>query len=496
MLLFSAQSIYPNEIIVNYGSSAVSGDISVKAGCGTIVGNASTLAITVNQLPSEAQAFSGPSSICIGQSGQSGVIYNVPIIANATSYQWTLPSGARCTSGCTTNIIRVDYGATAVSGNITVNGVNSCGGGKAYSLAVNVNKTKPTSTGTISGSPSVCRGQNIVYSIPAIADATSYQWTLPSGVTGTSTTNSISVYYTNNARRSGNITVTPVNGCGVGDTASLPITVDALYPYPTGTISGATEVCVGQKNVIYTIPPIDYAYSYEWILPSGVTGTSNTNSIIVNYGSAAVSGNIKVKGINACGVGETASLAITVGCPSTRISLTGPGGPAPGADWGVDYFLKDAGGGIWTANNIVLPGGPLKFRLNADWITNWGATSWPSGAGFQDGPNIPGIKGTYNVTFNQNTGEYKFFNQSLSIDANVLNDKIGISPNPTHSVLNLSVNKGTSVEKVTIVDITGKVVVKQTKNLSTINVEQLAKGVYILTAYAGDKKYQEKFIKE
>lgn len=37
---------------------------------------------------------------------------------------------------------------------------------------------------------------------------------------------------------------------------------------------------------------------------------------------------------------------------------------------------------------------------------------------------------------------------------------------------------------------------EQTENLSSINVEKLAKGVYILTAYAGDNKYQEKFIKE
>ena len=178
-----------------------------------------------------------------------------------------------------------------------------------------------------------------------------------------------------------------------------------------------------------------------------------------------------------------------------KIAITGPGGPSTGADWGVDYFLTDAGGGIWTANNIVLPGGPLKFRLNGTWITNWGATRWPTGIGTQDGPNIPGIAGTYNVIFNQNTGEYSF-SKSLSIDAQVVNDKIGVFPNPTRSVLNLSVNDSIILNKVTIVDITGKIVLEQTKNLSTINVEQLAKGVYVLNAYAGDKKYQEKFIKE
>ena len=85
---------------------------------------------------------------------------------------------------------------------------------------------------------------------------------------------------------------------------------------------------------------------------------------------------------------------------------------------------------------------------------------------------------------------------------NVLNtsdfekNNIVMYPNPTHSVLNLSVNEGISLDKVTIVDITGKVVLEQNENLTSINVEKLAKGVYILTAYSEGGKYQEKFIKE
>jgi hypothetical protein len=98
----------------------------------------------------------------------------------------------------------------------------------------------------------------------------------------------------------------------------------------------------------------------------------------------------------------------TIVTTNAQVSITGPGGPALEANWGVDYFLTDIGNGIWTANNITLPGGQFKFRLNADWITNWGAISWPSGTATENGPNIPGIAGTYDVTFNQNTGEYNF----------------------------------------------------------------------------------------
>lgn len=312
----------PNKIIVNYGSGSVSGIVSVKAGCGANVGNASTLAITVNPFPSAAQAFSGQLSICKGLTGPTNAVYNVPIIANATSYQWTLPTGAICTSGCTTNIINVSYGATAVSGNITVKGINNCGAGTSYSLPVTVNNTTPTTTGAISGSATVCWGQNIVYSVPAIANASSYQWTLPNGAVGASTTNSINVYYPYYSD-SGNITVHPVNGCGVGTTSSIPITVNAFTPFYNGVISGAAVVCLGQNNVIYSIPPINYADSYQWTLPTGAIGTSTTNTILVNYGNSAVSGNIKVRGINGCGLGNMLSLNISVGIPSNPDTIIG-----------------------------------------------------------------------------------------------------------------------------------------------------------------------------
>jgi hypothetical protein len=294
-----------NSITVNYGSSAVSGNIMVNGhnDCGD--GAIATLAITVNPLPANASTISGPTTVC---QGQTGVTYTVPAIANAISYIWTLPGGATGTS--TTNSIIVNYGSSAVSGNIMVKGHNDCGDGAASSLAITVN-TVPTNAGTISGATTVCQGQNsVTYTVPAIANATSYIWTLPGGATGTSTTNSITVNYGSSAV-SGNITVKGHNDCGDGTESSLAITVNTV-PDSAGTISGLTTVCQGQNSVIYTVPAIANATSYIWTLPGGVTGTSTTNSITVNYGSSAVSGNITVKGHNDCGDGAYSILQITV----------------------------------------------------------------------------------------------------------------------------------------------------------------------------------------
>ncbi len=86
-------------------------------------------------------------------------------------------------------------------------------------------------------------------------------------------------------------------------------------------------------------------------------------------------------------------------------------------------------------------------------------------------------------------------NQSLNLPNSNLK-QISIYPNPTYSLIHISINDAIVVNKVTIVDITGKIVLEQTENINSINVEKLEKGVYIITEYADDKKYEEKFLKE
>jgi hypothetical protein len=83
-------------------------------------------------------------------------------------------------------------------------------------------------------------------------------------------------------------------------------------PANAGNITGLTSVCQGQNAVTYTIAAVPNATSYIWTLPNGATGASTTNSISVNYGTAAVSGNITVKGHNSFGNGAVSTIAIIV----------------------------------------------------------------------------------------------------------------------------------------------------------------------------------------
>jgi len=91
-----------------------------------------------------------------------------------------------------------------------------------------------------------------------------------------------------------------------------PINNYCLISLNANIISGLVNVCQGQNGVTYSIPNIPNTTSYIWQLPSGVTGSSSTNSISVNFTNTAQSGNISVMAHNNCGNSDTVSFPIVV----------------------------------------------------------------------------------------------------------------------------------------------------------------------------------------
>ena len=58
----------------------------------------------------------------------SSTVISVPAVSDATSYTWTVPTGAVITAGSGTRSITVDFtGVTAGTYNVTAKAVNSCG---------------------------------------------------------------------------------------------------------------------------------------------------------------------------------------------------------------------------------------------------------------------------------------------------------------------------------------------------------------------------------
>jgi uncharacterized protein (TIGR02145 family) len=159
--------------------------------------------------------------------------------------------------------------------------------------------------------------------------------------------------------------VTVTDACGQSAFTQASVDVGTI-PGPAGTIAGITDICTPAAGVAYSIPLIPGADSYVWTLPPGasVTSGNNTNSITVDFNTAASSGNISVMGHNNnCGDGLPSALALTIN-------------PAP------------APAGPITGSNMVCQGDPAKtysldplsFTTGYEWSLPAGVTI-VSGAG-------------------------------------------------------------------------------------------------------------------
>lgn len=104
-----------------------------------------------------------------------------------------------------------------------------------------------------------------------------------------------------------------------------------------------------------------------------------------------------------------------------------------------------------TINNNSSDNG-LKFRANNQWDINWGADSFPSGVGVQDGPNIIGLSGVYDVFFNSTTGAYSFVGgnptSGIKLIGTATGSPDGLSMSSNNGILykieNISLNTGTA----------------------------------------------------
>ena len=153
----------------------------------------------------------------------------------------------------------------------------------------------PAELGAISGSATVCKGQNeVTYSVPANSGISNYVWTLPDGFSGTSVTNSITVNVGPNAS-SGLLRVKGVSGFCQSSESSIFITVD---PLPLPTISGDNKAVVSSDGIEYHTEAGHT--DYMWNLSEGgtiISGTASstvtirwedigTHTITVNYKNA------------------------------------------------------------------------------------------------------------------------------------------------------------------------------------------------------------------
>ena len=124
----------------------------------------------------------------------------------------------------------------------------------------------------------------------------------------------------------------------------------------------------------------------------------------------------------------------------------------------------------------------------------------------EDEPHINKVQGYDSYSYNQLTSSYTLssrttydYNNAITLgieQAEIAIDKITVFPNPTKDFLSIQNASNTTIDKVIVTDMTGKTVLQQNHNTSQLNVQNLAKGMYLLQFSSGGKKGQSKFLKE
>jgi hypothetical protein len=338
---------------------------------------------------------------------------------------------------------------------------------------------------------------------------------LPSGWSGTSSTNSIPVTVGAN---SGNITVTANNACGSSNATTLTIVVNPGAPAQPSAITGNTIVCENSTE-IYSVFSAG-ATSYTWTLPSGWIGSSTSDTIQVAVDSNG--GTITVIAHNGCGNSPVQTIDITINalptvsanasatsvCQGNQVTLTGSGATsytwdngvtngvafAPSATTTYTVTGTDANGCSNTAQITIsvnpLPNVTVSNNSNTLTVNQAGATyQWidcnNNNAPISGATNqsfTPTTSGSYAVVVTLNGCIDTSACQTVTIagiDTAALSKQVfSIYPNPNRGNFTILSTKGGVFE---LIDVTGKVIHTYTitNTQQTVN-ENIPAGMYFV----------------
>jgi subtilisin-like proprotein convertase family protein len=302
------------------------GTLSVQAGLFCLGSSLSApRSMIISNTTATPAVPSGPTKVCPGNS----YTYSVPMVTGAATYNWTVPANANIVAGAGTNSITVQFNSTPinfVNGIISVNVTSICGalsGTSSRSLSSMV----PSTPGSMSGPTTGVCNSTYNYSVPAVSGVT-YNWTLPPGASGNSSTNVIAVTFSNSFVN-GQVSVTAsAAGCAVPSNART-LNVNGMPATPS-SISVLFAPCNGGPGQFKTTT-VSGATSYTWTVPANGSTIDNgqgSDQVDVTWGMGA--GNVTVKANNSCGSSGIRTLYFVPGC---RLADNSPAVSSDVASW-------------------------------------------------------------------------------------------------------------------------------------------------------------------
>ncbi len=497
-----------NLIHVTISAGTVSGSVTCTAT--NSCGSSPTTAMAVTKKPFAPAAIIGPSSVC----GQTIATYSVASVFGATSYNWTVPAGMVITNSNGSMQITVSIATNFVSGLVKVSAVNACGNVPGTNLMVYGNV--PPTPGTISGPTSVCGLTSATYTIPAVAGATGYLWTITGSgaISGSNTGLSVNVIL--NGTTAGVISCAATNLCGTGTARNLNLTTTPPQP---GVISGPSVVC-GYTSATYFISNVPGALSYNWSFPTNFITSiiPNGDSVTINFSSNfsnGMSGVLAVTITTACGTGLPRNLIVSqtqMPAAITGSTVTTVNGTTVSLVAGLTsatYFVPQISNALYYDWQIV---GPNANTMNiasgqgtSSVVVHFNGTS-----GNYSGTATLKVAAVYSCLDRAtNTSGYKTLPISGSaLNPNDMNTNTIFSelyPNPFASEFVVDITS--EIDRTLLLevyDMLGKRIVSENRNISSgqstiiTNVENLEKGMYFIKLLDNDSNtlYSQRIIKQ
>lgn len=336
----------------------------------------------------------------------------------------------------------------------------------------------PVQPGSIIEWGSACKGRYAGYFINPVTDAADFTWTIPAGWSGSSISNRITVLVGANA---GAISVTANNPCGSSISQTITVTPRDTVPSLLEPIIGNNSVCVYSTQT-YSVNPVPAATNYLWILPSGWTGNSTTNTITTTVGTK--DGVISVTARNNCSQTNAQTFFVTINNPPQPGAITGSSSVYNGQT--VIYSTNLVAGATSYAWSLSGGGTILSGQNTNSIIVNWQTA----------GNYVVSVKASYScgTSIDQTLAVF------VSVSTGVINSdnsfEITILPNPSGGELYLKAKRvQDKVIEVEVLNMTGQLVFRSGKKQGAndytqlINLNQMPQGIYAVKIMVDDRVY-------
>ncbi|RYE20505.1 MAG: T9SS type A sorting domain-containing protein [Sphingobacteriales bacterium] len=262
--------------------------------------------------------ISGRQVIC---GATANVEYSVAAIAGATSYTWTVPTGATIVSSAG-NVIQVSYAAGSSSGNITV--VANAGSCQSAPVSLAINFFATAVAAPVSGGnqtqtycpPGAMPSLTATATVPAGHEVVWYNAATNGAVVASPTLNSVGTVTYYAASRSTSTL------CESNVRTAVTLTITAA-PAPTITAGGPLTFCQGGSVVLTAASGVSYLWSNGATTQSITVTNGGTYNVVVNQGSgcSGTSANVVVV-VNPLPTITVAASGATTFCQGGSVTLT------------------------------------------------------------------------------------------------------------------------------------------------------------------------------